>query len=369
MSGASSLQWMVYGRAPTLDTFWDEELNLGRVAATAEAIAETETRLDIVVPAWLRTLYARYDGGAVRMARADSIEQPGQWLKAEWLIPRARLLPLGEWFSFAQLRAREGYRDDAYAAVVADDRRLIAIAIDERNKTLCLDYSAGTEPTIVLTDQQRRLREYADAAAWLADLIDLQHWSPALQARHDPAQTLDWRPEPPSLDTFWSGPGFWDDASGAPASEDAIAAAELRLGVRLPALLRALYRRQDGGYTRFEWAPLGRHPSRHFYDWESVVPDRYLSSLGHLRTLADVASDFQDGTELSSFARMHARCDRIVVLAMHGIHWMLCLDYRERGPGQEPDVVYFEYFDELIPRYRARDFDRFFADLRQGELD
>src|SRR5688572_11635438 len=71
MSGASSLQWMVYGRAPTLDTFWDEDLNLGRVAATAEAIAETETRLGIVVPAWLRTLYARYDGGAVRMARAE----------------------------------------------------------------------------------------------------------------------------------------------------------------------------------------------------------------------------------------------------------------------------------------------------------
>lgn len=369
MAGASPLQWMVYGRAPTLDTFWDDDLNLGRVPATHEALADVQARLGIVVPAWLRTLYARYDGGAARMARGESIEQPGEWLKAEWLIPRARLLPLGEWFSFAQLRAREGYRDDAYAALAVDDRRLIAIAIDEHDTTLCLDYSAGAEPTIVLTDQQRRLREYTGVTPWLADLVDVQYWSPALQARHDPAATLDWRPEPPSLDTFWSGPGFWNDASGAPAPEQAIAAAELRLGVRLPALLRALYRRQDGGYTGFEWAPRGRHPSRQLYDWESVVPDRYISSLGHLRTLAEVASDFQDGTELSSFARMHARCERIVVLAMHNINWMLCLDYRARGPEQEPDVVYFEYFDELIPRYRARDFDRFFADLRRGELD
>ncbi|MGO1071205.1 SMI1/KNR4 family protein [Lysobacter sp. CA199] len=360
---------MVYGRAPSLDSFWDEELNLGRAPASAESIAAVEARLDIVLPAWLRRLYARYDGGAVRMARAASVEAPGDWTKADWLVPRARLLPLSEWFSFAQLREREQYRDDAYIALAADDRRLIAIAIDEHNKTLCLDYSAEAEPAIVWTDHQRRLREYADAARWLADLVDLQFWSPALQARHDPAQTLQWRPEPPSLDTFWSGPGFWSDASGAPAPEDAIAAAEARLGVRLPALLRALYRRQDGGYTRFEWAPLSRHPSRHSYDWESVVPDRYLSSLGHLRTLMDVASDFQDGTELWSFARMHARCEQIVVLAMHNINWMLCLDYRERGPEREPDVVYFEYFDELTPRYRARDFDRFFADLRQAELD
>lgn len=368
MAKASSLKWMVYGRAPSLDTFWDEELNLGREAATAEAIASVETRLAIELPVWLRYLYARYDGGAVRMPRAASLEQPDDWMQAEWLVPRARLLPLAEWYSFAQLRVREDFRDDAHAALVVDDSRLIAIATDEHDRTLCLDYSNGAEPLIVLAVQGRRARAYAASDAFLADLVDVQFWSPALQAHHDPQAVLDWHPQPPSLDTFWNGPGSWAEASGAPASQAAIDAAQARLGVRLPARLRDLYLRQDGGYTRFEWAPLRRNPSAHYYDWENVVPDRYLSSLAHLRTLAEVASDFQYGSEPWSFARTHAQCERIVVLALHGINWMLCLDYRERGPEQEPEVVYFEYFDDLIPRYRARDFDRFFADLRHGEL-
>lgn len=76
---------MVYGRSPSLDTFWDEALNLGRVPASEAAIAAAQARLEVHLPTWLRTLYARYDGGAVQMARGQSLEQPDNWLTAEWL--------------------------------------------------------------------------------------------------------------------------------------------------------------------------------------------------------------------------------------------------------------------------------------------
>ncbi|MBN7138364.1 hypothetical protein A7A76_04570 [Lysobacter enzymogenes] len=364
--GGSVLDWRVYGCAPSLDTFWDEERNLGRGAAGAEAVAAVEARLGIALPPWLRALYARYDGGAVRMARAAS-RHSEDWIDADWLIPRARLLPLAEWFSLAELRRREDYRDDAFAALAADDSRLIAIALGEGNGTLCLDYSAGGEPRIVLTDQRQRLRDYPDHAAFLADLVEIQYWNPALQARHDPRTLLDCDPRPPSLDTFWSGPGYWARDGAAPADEAALVAAEARLGLRLPALLRALYLRQDGGVTGFEWVPLRRQPSRHRYDWESVVPDGTVSALADLQTLADWADGFQGRDALYGFARTYAGCERLLILALHGIEWMLCLDYRERGPQHEPEVVAFEFFGELVELYRARDFHRFFADLRRGE--
>lgn len=364
--GGSVLDWRVYGCAPSLETFWDEERNLGRSAASAKAIAAVEARLGIELPPWLRTLYARYDGGAVRMARARSLRSD-DWIDADWLVPRARLLPLGEWFSLAELRRREEYRDDVFAALAVDDSRLIAIALGEDNGTLCLDYSGDGAPRIVLTDQQRRLREYPGHAEFLADLVEIQYWNPALQARHDPRALLQCDPRPPSLDTFWSGPGYWTDGA-APADEAALAAAEARLGLRLPALLRDLYLRQDGGTTEFEWAPLRRQPSWHLYDWESVVPDGTVSALADLRTLAELAEGFQASDALHSFARTYAGCERLLILAMHNIEWMLCLDYRERGPQGEPEVVYFEYFGELVAQYRARDFHGFFADLRRGHL-
>lgn len=153
----AALEWKVYGRAPTLDTFWDEALNLGRSPATDASIAAAQARLGVRLPDWLRHLYARYDGGAVQMARGQSLQQPDNWLAAEWLIPRARLLGAEALFSFAQVRAREDYRDDAYAGLAAsgDDRWLIAIASDARapSRALCLDYAApDTEPTLVYVD-------------------------------------------------------------------------------------------------------------------------------------------------------------------------------------------------------------------------
>ncbi|MBV6804300.1 SMI1/KNR4 family protein [Xanthomonas euvesicatoria] len=370
----AALKWMVYGRAPSLDTFWDDALNLGRVPATEAAIAAAQTRLGVRLPAWLRELYARYDGGAVQMARGQSLEEPGNWLKAEWLFPRARLLGSAELFSFAQVRAREEYRDDAFAGLAAggDDRHLIVIAADDRSpsRALCLDYSAsGAEPTLVYVDagDKRRLAAFANVEDLLAQLVDVHYWSPALQARHD-ADVVQWQPQPPALTTFWSGADGRNDG-GAAADADAFAEAEARLGVRLPALFKRLYSVQDGGDTGWCWVPRTRFPSDHYVDWECVLVDRDLSPLAQIRSVLDFADAFEDRSDFRAAACLHAGLDQVLVLSCHNVDSLLCLDYRARGPQCEPEVVYFENWEGLVPTWRAARFDAFFAVLRQAELD
>ncbi|MEA5126351.1 SMI1/KNR4 family protein [Xanthomonas floridensis] len=370
----AALKWMVYGRSPSLDTFWDEALNLGRVPATDAAIAASQARLGVRLPAWLCELYARYDGGAVQMARGQSLEEPDNWLKAEWLISRARLLGSAELFSFAEVRAREEYRDDAFAGLAAggDDRHLIVIAADDRSpsRALCLDYSASdAEPTLVYVDagNNRRLAVFANVDELLAQLVDVHYWSPALQARHD-ADVVQWQPQPPAVTTFWSGAGCRNDG-GAAADTDAFAAAEARLGVRLPPLFKRLYSVQDGGDTDWCWAPRTRFPSDHYVDWECVLVDRYLTPLASIGSVLDLAAAFEDPDDFRAAACLHAGLDRVLVLSCHNVDSLLCLDYRARGPQCEPEVVYFELWEQLVPTWRAPSFDAFFSVLRQAELD
>uniref|UniRef100_UPI003F7FA91B SMI1/KNR4 family protein n=1 Tax=Xanthomonas sp. 0924 TaxID=2835534 RepID=UPI003F7FA91B len=370
----AALKWMIYGRSPSLATFWDEALNLGRVPASEAAIAAAQARLGVRLPAWLRSLYARYDGGAVQMARGQSLEEPHNWLKAEWLIPRARLLGSAELFSFAQVRAREDYRDDAFAGLAAgrDDGRLIVIAADDRtpSRALCLDYSASdVEPTVVYVDagNNRRLAEFANVDALLSQLVDVHYWSPALQAKHD-GDVVRWQPQPPALTTFWSGAGYWNDG-GAAADASVLAATEARLGVRLPALFKQLYSVQDGGDTGWCWVPRTRFPSDLYVDWECVLVDRYLSPLAKIGSLLDLAAAFEDPDDFSAAACLHAGLDRVLVLSSHNIDCLLCLDYRARGPQCEPDVVYFDRWEGLVPTWRAPSFDAFFSVLRQADLD
>ncbi|WP_115560141.1 SMI1/KNR4 family protein [Xanthomonas arboricola] len=371
----AGLQWMVYGRSPSLDTFWDEALNLGRVPASEAAIAAAQARLEVHLPTWLRTLYARYDGGAVQMARGQSLDEPDNWLTAEWLIPRARLLGSAELFSFAQVRAREDYRDDAFAGLAAggDDRRLIVLAADHRSpsRALCLDYSVpGAEPTLVYVDAggNRRLIVFENVDALLSQLVDVVYWSPALQAKHDENELVHWQPQPPALRTFWSGPGHWNDTAAA-ADADALATAEARLGVRLPALFKRLYSVQDGGDTGWCWVPRTRFASAHYVDWECVLVDRYLSPLAQIGSVLDLAAAFEDPGDFSAVACLHAGLDQVLVLSCHNVDCLLCLDYRARGPQCEPEVVYFEKWEGLAPTWRAPSFDAFFSVLRQADLD
>ncbi|CAN5410893.1 hypothetical protein BH11ACT6_BH11ACT6_09090 [soil metagenome] len=190
---------------------------------------------------------------------------------------------------------------------------------------------------------------------------------------------LDIDPRPLTLDTFFVSPEHWrtnaarealESRSGpvqkppAAADDEMISAAEMRLGVRLPDRLRALYRVLNGGYVGWLYVPLVPNPGPVYDDWRGAFSIDYssLASLDKLRTVAEHYSDFTDDPEdLPANAQ-----DLIVLQARYGD--MTLLDY---SAGPRPRVLIVDYdkaSGEDPVDLVFDDFDQFFAALR-GERD
>ena len=195
----------------------------------------------------------------------------------------------------------------------------------------------------------------------------------------EPEIELDVDPTPLTLDTFFVSPEHWrtnaarealEKRSGPvrkpplAADDDMIAAAEMRLGVRLPDTLRALYRKLNGGYVGWLYVPLVPNPGPVYDDWRGAFSIDYssLASLDKLRTVAEHYSDFTHEPE-----DVPANAEHLIVLqARYGD--MTLLDYSvgprprvlivdyDKAPGQDPVDLAFD------------DFDVFFVALR-GERD
>lgn len=191
----------------------------------------------------------------------------------------------------------------------------------------------------------------------------------------EPEIELDVDPTPLTLDTFFVSPEQWRTNAAREALElrsgpvrkpplaaddDMIAAAETRLGVRLPDTLRALYRKLNGGYVGWLYLPLVPNPGPFYDDWRGAFSIDYssLAPLDKLRTVAEHYSDFTHDPE-----DVPANADHLIVLqARYGD--MTLLDYSagppprvlivdyDKAPGQDPVDLAFD------------DFDRFFAALR-----
>jgi hypothetical protein len=114
---------------------------------------------------------------------------------------------------------------------------------------------------------------------------------------------LDIDPTPLTLGTFFKSPGYWRrnasrqalEERGAivekpplAASEDMIAAAEARLGIRLPETLRTLYGVMNGGHVGWLYVPLTANPKPVYDDWRGAFSIDYssLAPLEELRTVA-----------------------------------------------------------------------------------
>ena len=186
-------------------------------------------------------------------------------------------------------------------------------------------------------------------------------------------------PTPLILDTFFKGPGYWWDNAARQAlenlrtpvvkqplvaREDMIAAAEERLGVRLPETLRALYRIMNGGYVGWLYVPLKADPKPVYDDWRGAFSIDYssLAPLERLRTVAEHYADFTDDPD-----EIPADADRLIVLqARYGD--MTLLDY-SRGP--QPRVLIGDYdrVDEDPVDIAFENFDTFFAALRRDRPD
>ena len=184
-------------------------------------------------------------------------------------------------------------------------------------------------------------------------------------------------PRPLTSATFFTSPGYWRQNAARQAleqrgevverqplaaREDMIAAAEERLGVRLPDTLRTLYGVMNGGSVGWLHVPMKADPKPVYDDWRGAFSIDYsaLAPLKELRTVAEHYEDFTHDPE-----DVPANADRLVILqARYGD--MTLLDY---STGTEPRVLivdYDKYEDDPID-IAFDDFDTFFAALRRNQ--
>ncbi len=186
-------------------------------------------------------------------------------------------------------------------------------------------------------------------------------------------------PAPITLDTFYCAPHYThSDGEGhitpeADGSEVNIAAAEARLGIRLPERLRALYLRQNGGHVGEQGLnELGivRDPANHARQWGDVItPFSGYSTLNPCEWLDSARQSFlafADPQDEASYGYLFANgTDRMIVLTQ----WYretLFLDYNLPGPPR----VGFVDFDDVGWADKVHwwpDFDDFFSRLRRIE--
>lgn len=123
---------------------------------------------------------------------------------------------------------------------------------------------------------------------------------------------------------------MWDPSHsyGEPASEKEIFDAEVRLGVRLPEILKRQLRAHDGGgvYRDEENDPFPA--KRPVMQWLNAAADGLLE-VRHW-TLASLEDDLED-EDIDEL-------DKLVLIAHHSESHLL-LDYRECGPDGMPDIL------------------------------
>ena len=128
----------------------------------------------------------------------------------------------------------------------------------------------------------------------------------------------------------WEHPLFHDPATtdGPPLTDALIAQAEARLGLRLPAAYTASLRTCNGGELRRVWVELPRRTA-----WGATgIAVRDLLGLG-----GPSGTDGEAGTAL--LTEEWDLPSPGVVLSSEGPQAIL-LDYRRRGPGAEPTVIF-----------------------------
>ena len=252
--------------------------------------------------------------------------------------------------------------------LVAGNRALAPLATADV-VTVALLLAVGVAISTVVI----RLESAAPAAAGIAPTPE---GLPADdEAAVEPEIELDVDPTPLTLDTFFVSPEHWRTNAAREALElrsgpvrkpplaaddDVIAAAETRLGVRLPDTLRALYRKLNGGYVGWLYLPLVPNPGPFYDDWRGAFSIDYssLAPLDKLRTVAEHYSDFTHDPE-----DLPANAEHLIVLqARYGD--MTLLDY---SAGPRPRVLIVDY-DKAAGEDPVdlvfEDFDQFFAALR-----
>lgn len=181
----------------------------------------------------------------------------------------------------------------------------------------------------------------------------------------------------PTLENFFHALHY---SASEESKSEPVEDTEKRLGVRLPAMLRELYGRQDGGPTDFYLIANSADPAHLFesdddsaihdaYDvWLSGLPGNDVMPRFRLKTIGHYSDQIDFGDESWSWRSRIPESDRLVAISSRGSDIWCCLDYRDERA--EPKVVLFDDTRSEITqgspiRELAPDFETFFSLLRR----
>jgi len=224
-----------------------------------------------------------------------------------------------------------------------------------------------------------------DCYAAVINLIGLTRGSHAQPTYDDHGKTdadfaID--PTPVTVENFWSGrhysvgnysrtallgvtqhDGSKPAKAPAGASEEKIAAAEARLGVRLPETLRRLYKLCDGGSAQHYMIAMTPDPAPIFDDYQTAFPYDDIVPLADLESVSDNYTAYKSEEDPPA-AEWLAGCQRMIILSYR--EETLLLDYRD---GEAPKVVIADLTKapEAHEIATFENFDTFFAALRRME--
>lgn len=299
--------------------------------------------------AWTR---AYRDGGAGQIARALGVTLPIQGILVAlfYLLGLGLGRLLGDTSGFAPF----GPDDWLGAGLLLAIGGALGLTVEWIERRSDIDHARDA-----LAEAHRRLAD-VDARAEQAEL------GPTRLFGGD-ADRLEIDPAPLTPQTFFEAPyyGHRDAPEAAIGSDEKIAAAEARLGLALPESLRALYRRQNGGYVGWLFVPAVPDPGPVDGDWRGAFSIDYsdLAPLENLRTLRDAYLDFLNPDDPEQAAQIPENADRILLLSQRYMDTTY-LDYSEPGEPRagikdwdgsrfDPDVE-FETFAALFAALRRQ---------------
>jgi hypothetical protein len=151
------------------------------------------------------------------------------------------------------------------------------------------------------------------------------------------------------------------------ASEAMIAATEQRLGVRLPQMLREIYKVQDGGSLPTYFVPRYPGAPRDFDGWVSAFAHDYdvLNPLADLVRLHDDYVEHGNPDDPEETAGWIPGAEKLIVIASR-TGYGTALDYRQ---GEEPGVLLFDHGNEAKEVLRFLSFEAFLAACHEIVFD
>lgn len=151
------------------------------------------------------------------------------------------------------------------------------------------------------------------------------------------------------------------------ASEAMIAATEQRLGVRLPHMLREIYKVQDGGSLPTYFVAKYPGAPRDFDGWVSAFAHDYdvLNPLSDLIRLHDDYVEHGNPDDPEETAGWIPGAEKLIVIAWR-TGYGTALDYRH---GEEPGVLLFDHGNEAKEVLRFPSFEAFLAACHEIVFD